>query len=202
MTRGRRRGLTEEDKELWAFVTREVEPLKRRRRRKAVPKEVPAPAAVEAPPEAPPPPPKPVNVARPAPAPKPAAPKPPPLTPLATLDRHERRRIVRGTKAIDGRIDLHGMRQAEAHGALRGFLHHAQVHGYSMVLVITGKGAPGDRGVGLDDERGVLRRVVPQWLRMPEMRPFVVGFEEAHQGHGGSGALYVRLRRPHRSGTP
>jgi DNA-nicking Smr family endonuclease len=200
MTGRRRRGLTEEDKELWAFVTREVEPLKRRRRRKPLPKEVAAPAAVEATPE--PPPSKPAKAARPAPVPKPPAPKPPPLTPLAALDRHERRRIVRGTKAIDGRIDLHGMRQDEAHGALRGFLHHAQAHGHSMVLVITGKGAPGDRAIGRDDERGVLRRVVPQWLRLPDLRGFVVGFEEAHQGHGGSGALYVRLRRSRRLEAP
>ena len=167
-----------------------------------MPKEAtPAVVAVDAVPE-PPAPPKPAKVARPAPVPKPPAPKPPPLTPLAVLDRHERRRIVRGSKAIDGRIDLHGMRQAEAHGALRGFLHHAQVHGYTMVLVITGKGAPGERAIGLDDERGVLRRVVPQWLRMPELRGFVVGFEEAHQGHGGSGALYVRLRRHRRPEKP
>ena len=48
------------------------------------------------------------------------------------------------------------------------------------------------------EERGVLRRVVPQWLRMAELRPLVVGFEEAHQGHGGGGALYVRLRRARR----
>jgi len=36
---------------------------------------------------------------------------------------------------------------------------------------------------------------VPLWLRLPEFRPYVVGFEEAHTGHGGEGALYVRVRR-------
>jgi DNA-nicking Smr family endonuclease len=36
---------------------------------------------------------------------------------------------------------------------------------------------------------------VPQWLALPEFRPLVVGFEEAHIGHGGEGALYVRIRR-------
>jgi DNA-nicking Smr family endonuclease len=36
---------------------------------------------------------------------------------------------------------------------------------------------------------------VPQWLSLPEFRPLVVGFEEAHAGHGGEGALYVRVRR-------
>jgi DNA-nicking Smr family endonuclease len=41
----------------------------------------------------------------------------------------------------------------------------------------------------------VLRRQVPQWLGLPEFRSLVVGFEEAHIGHGGEGALYVRVRR-------
>jgi DNA-nicking Smr family endonuclease len=60
------------------------------------------------------------------------------------------------------------------------------------VLVITGKGARAQDERG---ERGVLKRQVPLWLKLPEFRAYVVGFEEAHIGHGGEGALYVRLRR-------
>ena len=63
---------------------------------------------------------------------------------------------------------------------------------------MTGKGAAGTALFG--DERGVLRRVVPHWLRLPDLRPLVVGFEEAQQRHGGSGALYVRLRRAREAG--
>lgn len=55
--------------------------------------------------------------------------------------------------------------------------------------MITGKGASGD------SERGVLRRQVPHWLGLPEFRAYVVGFDQAHLGHGGEGALYVRVRR-------
>jgi len=36
---------------------------------------------------------------------------------------------------------------------------------------------------------------VPLWLSLPEFRTLVVGFEEAVIGHGGEGALYVRVRR-------
>jgi hypothetical protein len=43
--------------------------------------------------------------------------------------------------------------------------------------------------------RGVLKRQVPLWLSLPQFRSLVVGFEDAHLGHGGEGALYVRLRR-------
>ena len=86
------------------------------------------------------------------------------------------------------------MRQDEAHGALIGFLHRSQREGRAVVLVITGKGGPGAEGATFA-ERGVLRRVVPHWLRLPDLRALVLGFEEASPHHGGTGALYVRLRR-------
>jgi DNA-nicking Smr family endonuclease len=82
------------------------------------------------------------------------------------------------------------MTQTRAHHALSGFLYRARREGLTFVLVITGKGQ-----MGAQSERGVLRRQVPQWLGLPEFRALVVGFEEAHIGHGGEGALYVRIRR-------
>jgi DNA-nicking Smr family endonuclease len=104
-------------------------------------------------------------------------------------------RLARGGVAIDARIDLHGMTQQAAHGRLVRYLREAQARGHRIVLVITGKGRPlGDNGDG--EVRGVLRRAVPMWLSAAEMRPFVVGFGEAAPPHGGSGALYVRIRRP------
>ena len=63
--------------------------------------------------------------------------------PLAPLTRKTKKRIARGAHAIDGRLDLHGMTQAEAHDALFGFLRAKQARGGKVVLVITGKGARG-----------------------------------------------------------
>lgn len=117
-----------------------------------------------------------------------AAPKPP------GLERRERMGLRRGSLAIDARIDLHGLYQADAHAALVGFLLRAREAGHARVLVVTGKG--GDKGpVSPFSERGVLRRSVPHWLRGAELGHFVLGFEEAARHHGGAGALYVRLRR-------
>jgi DNA-nicking Smr family endonuclease len=109
------------------------------------------------------------------------------------LERKTRLALGRGTQRVEGVIDLHGMRQDEAHGALIGFLHASQARGRSVVLVVTGKGAQGQGGAF--EERGVLRRVVPHWLRLADLRALVLGFEEAAPHHGGGGALYVRLRR-------
>jgi DNA-nicking Smr family endonuclease len=116
---------------------------------------------------------------------------PPAPPPLAQLGRRERSHLSRGRKEIEARLDLHGMTQTRAHRALSGFLQRAHIEGLTFVLVITGKG----RTVGAESERGVLRRQVPLWLNLPEFRSLVVGFEEAHIGHGGEGALYVRIRR-------
>lgn len=110
------------------------------------------------------------------------------MPPLAPLGKRERIKLSRGRSEIEARLDLHGMTQIRAHRALTGFLHRAHHDGLTFVLVITGKGRSGG-------ESGVLRRQVPEWLSLPEFRGFVVGFEEAHIGHGGEGALYVRIRR-------
>ncbi|AWN34977.1 Smr/MutS family protein [Methylobacterium radiodurans] len=134
--------------------------------------------------------------AKPAPRPPSAAPyQAPPQAPRppAGLDRQARLALRRGTLAVEARIDLHGMIQSEAHAALTGFLMRARAAGHAHVLVVTGKG-----GEGFADpfsERGVLRRSVPHWLRGPDLRGLVLGFEEAARHHGGGGALYVRLRR-------
>ena len=61
-----------------------------------------------------------------------------------------------------------------------------------LAIVVTGKG----RASSWMDEPGVLRRLTPHWLRAPDLRNVVLGFEEAGRAHGGAGALYVRLRRP------
>jgi DNA-nicking Smr family endonuclease len=175
----RRRALSAEEHALWDSVARHVKPLRAGRRvvrPRDLDGEVPAAPAVAAPPRVH----SPVKI---TPLPKPQVP------PLAPIGRRDRTRLSRGRQEIDARIDLHGMTQVRAHRALLGFLHRAHHDGLTFVLVITGKGKVGDT------ERGVLRRQVPQWLALPEFRALVVGFEEAHIGHGGEGALYVRVRR-------
>jgi DNA-nicking Smr family endonuclease len=184
MTR-RRRSLSDEERTLWSMVTRAIKPL---RRRKAATEEGidTMPAVVTPPVKAP--------KAAATKAIAPVAPSrrtaPPPLAPLG---RRMKQKLGRGTEPIDARIDLHGMTQADAHAALTHFLRRAQRDGARVVLVITGKGAR--PGADPYAERGVLKRQVPHWLESAELRSFVVGFESAGIGHGGAGALYVRVRR-------
>lgn len=102
------------------------------------------------------------------------------------IDDRTARKVLKGQLRIEDRIDLHGMTQSQAHGRLVGFLHRCHGEGKRMVMVITGKG----RLSG-----GILRQMVPHWLREPQCAVYVSAFREAHISHGGEGALYVRLRR-------
>lgn len=125
--------------------------------------------------------------------------------PLADFDRKAVRRIRSGRIEIEARLDLHGMRQDEAHWALRSFLGGCQARGLRWVLVITGKGrAAGDHEpaapVHLGEGRGVLRRSVPRWLAEPDLRSLIVSYTTAALHHGGEGALYIQLRARRGSG--
>jgi DNA-nicking Smr family endonuclease len=181
------------DRALWEAVAATVTPLRQRRRRVVKPAEPPPPEPAK---PSPPEPPKLEAAASAKPAPgrgRPVAspPKPGP----ADIDRRTRLRIARGHTAVEARIDLHGLTQARAHAALLGFLAAKQAEGLKTVLVITGKGRPGDAERHSDGERGVLRRLVPAWLGARDAASLVESFGEAAPPHGGGGALYVRLRR-------
>ncbi len=104
-------------------------------------------------------------------------------------------RMSRGKIAPEARIDLHGMTIAEAHPELILFVLRAQAQGMRLVLVITGKGKPGADDGPIPRRPGVLRHQVPQWLRQVPLAPLVLQVAEAHQRHGGAGAVYVYLRR-------
>jgi len=186
--RHRTRQLSSEERRLWSHVARHVKPM----RGKALPPEPEEETATAPAPR--------VGLAPPAPLPPlPPQPKKPQIPPLAPMERKALVALRRGRKDVDGVLDLHGMRQEEAHVALIGFLHRAQNSGHGIVLVITGKGGAAP-GAGPFEERGVLRRMVPHWLRLADLRSLVIGFEEASPQHGGSGAIYVRLRRRRSAG--
>jgi len=185
----RRRQLSDEEEALWAGFTRSIKPLKSAKpRAKTSPKssatapivDTPAPSQTRSHPVTP-------RETRPAPSP-----------PLAPLGRRLKQRVARGREPIDARLDLHGMTQQQAHAALLRFLHRAQASGAKTALVVTGKGlrkSSSGAERDADNKPGVLKRQVPLWLALPEFRLLIVGFDDAHVGHGGEGALYVRLRR-------
>lgn len=99
----------------------------------------------------------------------------------------------RGNMPIDATLDLHGMTQAEAHGALKKFIASSSDMGDRCVLIITGKG--GVRREDTMEKTGVLRENLPKWLNGADLRGKILSLCQAQPRHGGSGAFYVLLKR-------
>ncbi len=96
------------------------------------------------------------------------------------------RKVRRGQVEIDHTIDLHDLTRDTAYAVLKRRILLAHECGNRTVLVITGKGA---------NLRGVLRQSLPTWLTDPAIRNIISSTAPAHIKHGGTGALYVFLKR-------
>jgi DNA-nicking Smr family endonuclease len=182
--------LAPEEAALWQRVIATVTPLVRA---KAVPPEKPVVKAVDAE--------KPVPVAspaKPAPRPKPAAPR---IQPVAlrkeasenTLDGSWDRRLSRGLVAPESSIDLHGHNLASAYDRLDFGLAQAIARGDRVLLLITGK--PPRPESERPHARGAIRAAVGDWLASSRHADRIAAVRAAHPRHGGTGALYIVLRR-------
>lgn len=201
-TKGRAgRRVTDTERELWDKVTQSVKPLTSRTKAQAPTMPEPRPPAVPMATTGR----KPVAARQVPEAPAPTAKKPGKTGPQSAFEPKKARKIAAGKLSIDASIDLHGMRQADAKATLRVFLAGAQARSHRHVRVITGKGRPEAGEVRPfqlfdDTRRGMLRRLVPQWLGEPELAAVVVGFGPAGRGQGGEGALIVHIRRVRKAG--
>ena len=107
----------------------------------------------------------------------------------STISRQRLRKLN-----IEAEVDLHGMTQAQAHQTLIHFITRCHHAGKKAVLVITGKGLRKQMESG-GQEGGVLRQAVPKWLNVEPLRSMVSSYTESAIKDGGSGALYVFLRK-------
>lgn len=161
------------DAALWAQVTQNVTPLRK-------PRITTAPSR------------------RPVITPRPASVTPPagkPIGPLTSqpLDTTWQKRLRRGRTDVDRSVDLHGMTQTQAHAQLMRTMEAAVRAEDRIVLVVTGKGAP--KSGQTEGGRGVLRRMLPDWIETSPYAGHVFAIRPAHPVHGGSGAFYILLRR-------
>lgn len=108
-----------------------------------------------------------------------------------TLDGGWDRRLRRGVVMPDRSIDLHGHTLASAHNMLDQALERAVVEGTRVLLVITGK-PPRDPA---PHRRGLIRAAIGDWLGSSRHAGQIAAVRNAHPRHGGTGALYVILRR-------
>ena len=122
-----------------------------------------------------------------------AAPKIPSRSPGpgTTLDGTWDRRLSRGMVQPDLSLDLHGHNLATAYDLLDRKLEQAISGGSRLLLLITGKPPSSASG-----KRGAIRAAVGDWLAASRHSTEIAAVRNAHPRHGGSGALYIILRRP------
>jgi DNA-nicking Smr family endonuclease len=178
------RRLDPEERALWAKVIATVRPLHQAR---------PEPVAPAEPPPAPKREPKLKGRVAPlrAEAAKPVPPKP---HEAATLDGGWDRRLSRGLIQPDLSVDLHGHTLNAAYHLLDARLEQAIAAGARVLLLITGK--PPRPESERPHARGAIRAAVGDWLASSRHADRIAAVRTAHPRHGGSGALYIVLRRP------
>lgn len=187
-----KRTLAPEEAALWKRVIATVTPLAKP---KAVPvtspaKEAPATNANRAAASA-------MPVHKPAPTKAPRAlaqPAPARREESNTLDGSWDRKLSRGLIAPESSIDLHGHNLASAYDRLDRGLEQAIRQGDRVLLLVTGK--PPRPESERPHARGAIRTAVGDWLASSRHSDRIAAVRAAHPRHGGSGALYIILRRP------
>lgn len=195
--RSKKQRLSDEDRDLWRLMTQSVTPLA------AKPAYSDKLSALPMAPDAAPKPllpgqdnkPKPrMGFARPtAQLPPLFAPAPAPTPYLKHgeaqgIDRRKLKRMQRGKLEIQARLDLHGFTQSQAQAAVIEFLERCQAQDKRNVIIVTGKGNSKEGG-------GILRARLPEWLNLPPNRQRILSYDFSQPKDGGTGALYVVLRK-------
>jgi len=109
------------------------------------------------------------------------------------LDGHWDRRIDKGGIVPDVSVDLHDTGLSGAYARLDGALEQAIAQKMKVVLLVTGKARTHDRASG--QGRGAIASVVRDWLASSRHSSSIAAVRGAHPRHGGTGALYIVLKR-------
>jgi DNA-nicking Smr family endonuclease len=105
------------------------------------------------------------------------------------LDPRVVRKLRKGEFAVQAHVDLHGLLKDEAKAALEAFLARSRQDGKRCVLVVHG------RGLHSKDQVPVLKEALKRWMHTARFARHVLGFSSARPHDGGTGAMYLLLRR-------
>ncbi len=96
------------------------------------------------------------------------------------------RKLRRGQYSVMAELDLHGFVVREARAEVSAFLHECQLRYITCVRIIHGK------GYGSHQKQPVLKHKLNHWLQQIDA---VLAFSSARSADGGTGAVYVLLKR-------
>ena len=105
------------------------------------------------------------------------------------FDQKLMKRLKKGEFPVQEHIDLHGLTKQEAETKVKDFLIQSHKLGLRCVLIVHG------RGLNSPDTFPVLKESLPIWLNRGPVRKIVLAFVTARPYDGGTGAVYVLLKR-------
>lgn len=111
------------------------------------------------------------------------------------IDKSTMRKFKREEFRVEAVLDLHGLTEDEAFAKVDSFIPQSYALGRRCVMIITGKGIRVHPDEDIFAAKGVLRKQVPQWLNMARLRSMILIYKHPSEKLGGSGALYILLRR-------
>lgn len=98
-------------------------------------------------------------------------------------------KLRRGEFAVQGHLDLHGLKKDDARHVVEEFIRRSRLAGKRCVLVVHG------RGLHSKDQVPILKDALRGWLATNRFGKHVLAFATAKPADGGAGAIYVLLRR-------
>ncbi len=103
------------------------------------------------------------------------------------IQKQTLRKLRRGHYPVEAELDLHGLRVEEARSALASFLKQCHIRSRRCVRIIHGK------GLGSKNKKPVIKNKLHNWL---QQRNEVLAYCSARQIDGGTGAIYLLLKKP------
>ncbi|MBW1765877.1 MAG: Smr/MutS family protein [Deltaproteobacteria bacterium] len=98
-------------------------------------------------------------------------------------------RLKKGHFPVQDYIDLHGLTRQDAKKEVSNFLLQSHKNGLRCVLIVHG------RGLNSPDSFPILKERMPIWLSRGSVKKIVLAFVTARPYDGGTGAIYVLLRK-------
>ncbi|MDR1499011.1 MAG: Smr/MutS family protein [Rickettsiales bacterium] len=105
------------------------------------------------------------------------------------IDRKTDKKLKSGKINIDLKIDFHGLTLEKAFDILLKSVERAYDNGLRCILVITGKGK------GTQINNNSIKSMIEVWMQHPNISSRVIKYTDALPCDGGTGALYVLLKR-------
>lgn len=106
----------------------------------------------------------------------------------ASINEKTFKNLASGKISYEDVYDMHGLTEDDAYQSLYLSLNRAYHQGLRCVIIVHGKG----KGYGPNGTMGLLKAKTPEWL---DMHPAVLAYHTTLPKHGGTGAVYVLIRK-------